>query len=368
MSDPADADIRWMQRALRLAKRGEGHVEPNPMVGCVLVRRGRIVGEGWHRRFGGPHAEVWALRQAGRAARGATAYVTLEPCHRFGKTPPCTRALISAGVARVVAAVRDPNPQIDGKGLRELRAAGVATALGVCAEEARELISPFWSLMVRRRPWVIAKWAQTLDGRMATSTGDSRWITGEAARREVHRLRGRVDAILIGIGTALADDPMLTCRDAPRRRVATRIVLDSRLRLPIASCLMRTIDVAPLLIYTASTTPARRVQRLRSLGADVVRVPRARSGLSLEHVLDDLGRRSMSRVLVEGGAAVLSTFFDHGLVDEAHVYVQPAWVGDPLAPGVKLSRPAQSISKAFKGRAVEWQRIGDDMCCRIRWR
>lgn len=368
MLDPSGAEVRWMQRALRLARRGEGRVEPNPMVGCVLVRGDRIVGEGWHRHFGGPHAEVWALRKSGASARGATAFVTLEPCHRFGKTPPCTQALIAAGVARVVAAVKDPNPLINGRGLRQLREAGVATSVGLCADEARDLLAPFWSLMVRRRPWIIAKWAQTLDGRLATATGESKWISGPDARRQVHQLRGRVDAVMVGIETVLTDDPLLTCRDAPRRRTAARVVLDSRLRLPLTSKLVRTIGDAPLIVYASPDAGVRKEQRLSDSGAQVIRVPRTGRFLSLSSVLDDLGRRSMSRVLVEGGPAVIGSMLDQRLCDEAHVYIRAAWLGDARAAGLVLSRPARRMSQAVGPTSVRWERVGDDVCCRMRWR
>ena len=226
----ADFDSRMMLRALELARRGEGIVEPNPMVGCVVVQGEEIVGEGWHQRFGGPHAEIEALRAAGAKATGATLYVTLEPCCHHGQTPPCSDAVIQAGIGRVVAAMRDPFPKVAGGGIQQLMSAGIDVEVGLHEQEARELNAPYLKLLATGRPWVIAKWAMTLDGKLATKTGDSKWISGEASRRVVHELRGRVDAIVVGRRTAALDDPLLTARleKGSPPRIATRIVLDSR--------------------------------------------------------------------------------------------------------------------------------------------
>src|SRR5262249_38708583 len=228
-------DWPWMQLALELAERGRGAVEPNPLVGAVVVRDGRLVGEGWHQRYGEAHA----LAAAGAAAQGATLYVTLEPCCHYGKTPPCTEAVLRAGVGRVVAAMLDPFPPVSGQGVARLRAVGVTVEVGLGEAEARRLNAPYLKLLATGRPYVHAKWAMTLDGKICTRTGDSKWISGEASRRRVHELRGRMDAILVGIGTALADDPLLTARP-PGPRIATRIVLDSRGRLPASAQLVRT--------------------------------------------------------------------------------------------------------------------------------
>src|SRR3954451_1208374 len=248
-----------MPRALELAERGRGHVEPNPLVGAVIVRDGRVVGEGWHQRYGEAHAEVHALAAAGAAARGATLYVTLEPCCHHGKTPPCTDAVLRAGVGRVVASMLDPNPLVAGKGAERLRAAGVAVEIGVGEAEARRLNAPYLKLLRTGRPYVHLKWAMTLDGKICTRTGDSKWISNEASRRRVHELRGRVDAILVGVGTALADDPQLTAR--PRGpRTATRIVLDSRGRLPPTSLLAATARIVPTLVATTAAAPEDPVQ------------------------------------------------------------------------------------------------------------
>ncbi len=303
------------------------------MVGCVLVRAGRIVGEGYHQRFGGPHAEIHALRQAGSRARGATAYVTLEPCCHYGKTPPCTEALIAAGVARVVAAIRDPFGPVAGKGLARLRRAGIEVRAGVCEAEARRLAAAYLTLQLRGRPWVILKWAQSLDGRIATRTGDSRWISGDCSRRVAHRLRGVVDAVVVGVGTVLADDPLLTCREGRPRRIAARIVLDPRLRTPRDCRLTATARAVPLMIVTMSgRTRGRAARMLARTGAELLEIPCHSGGLELAALLTELGRRRMSNILVEGGGRTLGSFLDAGLADEAVVFVTRRLIGGRDAP------------------------------------
>ncbi len=363
----ADDEERFMRLALRLARRGEGRVEPNPMVGCVLVKGGHVVGQGYHRTFGGPHAEVFALRQAGVKARGATAYVTLEPCNYFGKTPPCTEALIRAGVRRVVASALDPNPRVNGGGLKRLIEAGLDATAGLCADEGEELIAPFRTLTLHGRPHVIAKWAQSLDGKIASASGESKWLSGEASRRQVHELRARVDAILVGIGTVLRDDPLLTARDVAVRRIASRIVLDSSLRIPLRSQLVRSIEAAPLLLATSRASAAgAKAARLRGLGADLLPLPERGGRLHLPSLLRHLGSFSMTRLLVEGGSAVLSAFFDGGWVDEARVYVAPMLIGHRAAPSPLDARLETRLNAAIRPRIVEWETCGLDRVCRMR--
>ncbi len=306
----ATFDESHMARALELARRGEGAVEPNPMVGCVIADDNEVVGEGWHQRFGGPHAEVEALTAAGPRAKGATAYVTLEPCCHHGKTPPCTQALIAAGIRRVVCAQRDPFPQVGGRGIEELRQAKIDVEVGLLESDAQQLNAPYLKLIKTGRPWIIAKWAMTLDGRMATAAGDSKWISGKESRTVVHQLRARVDAILVGSGTASADDPLLTARP-PGPRVATRIVLDSSASLSLNSQLVRTATQAPVLIATSSTssTKANRDQ-LAAAGCEILALDGASQNDRLLQLLDDLGRRGMTNVLVEGGPKLLGSLFD----------------------------------------------------------
>src|SRR5262249_5239908 len=306
MSEP---DRQWMRRALELAERGWGRAEPNPLVGAVLVRDGQLVGEGWHKRYGEAHAEVNALAEAGEKARGATLYLTLEPCCHHGKTPPCTDAILRAGIARVVAAMPDPFPQVAGKGAELLRAASVSVEFGLNEDEARRLNAPYLQLMRTGGPYVHVKWAMTLDGKIATRTGDSQWISNEASRRLVHALRGRMNAVIVGIGTALADDPQLTARP-PGPRTATRVILDSRARLPLTGRLARTARETPVLVATGPEADSRRVEELRGAGCEVFSLP-AEEGLpSVPALLDALGARRMTNVLVEGGSAVLGSFLD----------------------------------------------------------
>jgi diaminohydroxyphosphoribosylaminopyrimidine deaminase / 5-amino-6-(5-phosphoribosylamino)uracil reductase len=315
-------DVRWMGRALELAEQGRGYVEPNPLVGAVVVRDGALVGEGWHRRYGGPHAEIHALHAAGEAARGATLYVTLEPCCHHGKTPPCTDAIIRAGVARVVAAMADPFPEVAGQGIARLRAAGIEVAVGVAERVAEFANRPYLTLVTRGRPFVHAKWAMTLDGKIASAGGDSKWVSGEAARARVHELRGRMDAILVGAGTVRSDDPLLTARP-PGARTPARVVLSSRGDLPRDCRLLRTLDQAAVIVATLRGFG----RDLRSLGCEVIDLPEERGFPSVAALLAELGGRRMTNVLVEGGAQVFGSLVERLLVDEFHVFVAPRILG-----------------------------------------
>ena len=318
-----------MAVALRLAERGLGAVWPNPAVGCVLVRGGRIVGRGWTQPGGRPHGEVEALRRAGGAALGATAYVSLEPCAHYGRTPPCTMALLQAGVRRVVAATVDPDPRVNGRGIEQLRQAGVEVAVGVRREEAEALNAGFILRVREGRPLVTLKLATSLDGRIATRSGASQWITGEPARARSHLLRARHDAIMIGSGTALADDPSLTCRlPGLEGRSPVRVVLDRRLRLAPSSKLASTAREIPTWLFAAAEVPGRRRDALRSLGVEVQEMPVAENHqLDLHEVLAALAARGITRVLVEGGAALATSLLRAGLVDRL------AWFRGPLLIG-----------------------------------
>lgn len=331
---PSASDHVWMMRAIELASRGRGQVEPNPMVGCVLVKDGRLIGEGFHQRFGGPHAEVEALRSLAdpESSRGATAYVTLEPCCHTGKTPPCTDALIAAGIGRVVVAIADPFPKVNGGGLAQLRAKGIETEVGVASREAAKLCAPYLKLVQRKRPWVIAKWAMTLDGKIATVSGDSQWISGEVSRGEVHRLRGVVDAVIVGGGTASVDDPTLTARPPGPRR-ATRIVVANN-RLPsVSSRLIQTLDQAPLMVVIPHQTYESSVAPLAAAGAEIFRCGTSDPVAMIGELLDELGSRQMTNVLVEGGGGLLGSFLAASEIDEVHTYIGGRIVGGGEALG-----------------------------------
>jgi diaminohydroxyphosphoribosylaminopyrimidine deaminase/5-amino-6-(5-phosphoribosylamino)uracil reductase len=343
-----ESDARWMQRALELAERGRGYVEPNPLVGAVAVRDGELVGEGWHQRFGESHAEVNALAAAGEAARGATLFVTLEPCCHHGKTPPCTDAVVRAGVRRVVAAMTDPFPEVAGKGVAILRAAGVDVAVGIEEKPARRLNAPYLKLLTTGRPYVHAKWAMTLDGKIATRTGDSRWISSEASRRRVQELRGRMDGIVVGIGTVLSDDPLLTARP-PGPRTPTRIVLDGKGRLPADSQLARTAREIPTLIISTAQGEA----SLRRLGCEVLCVAIDDRRPSVATILEELGRRKMTNILVEGGSEVLGAFLDGSAFDEIHVFIAPMLIGGGEAVTAISGLGGERIADSF--RLAEWK-------------
>jgi diaminohydroxyphosphoribosylaminopyrimidine deaminase/5-amino-6-(5-phosphoribosylamino)uracil reductase len=357
--------MEWMRRALELAERGRGHVEPNPLVGAVVVRDGQCVGEGWHERYGQAHAEVNALNAAGERARGASLYVTLEPCCHHGKTPPCTDAILKAGITRVVAAMADPFPQVSGKGAERLRAAGVKVEIGLGEEQARRLNAPYLHLLATGRPYVTAKWAMTLDGKIATAAGDSKWISNEHSRRRVHELRGRMDGIVVGIGTALADDPLLTARP-PGPRTPVRIVLDSRGRLPVASQLARTARDVPTLVVTAQGLPEEMAGPLREAGCEVLALPAERGRPRLEALLDELGRRRLTNLLVEGGSEVLGSFLDAGAVQEVYVFIAPLLAGGAEARTPVGGAGARAVADAL--RLGEWQaeRVEGDLLIRGR--
>jgi diaminohydroxyphosphoribosylaminopyrimidine deaminase / 5-amino-6-(5-phosphoribosylamino)uracil reductase len=370
-------DQRYMIQAIRLARRGEGRVEPNPMVGAVIVKSGRVIGRGWHKRFGGAHAEVNALAEAGKAARGATMYVTLEPCVHFGKTPPCADAVRAAGIRRVVIGVRDPYKTAAG-GAAKLRRAGVQVQLGVCEVEARRLIEPYAKHITTGLPWVIGKWAATLDGALAAGGADAgalRWISNERSRRLVHRWRGGMDAVMVGIGTVLADDPQLTARQGRVRRIARRVVVDPALRMPTDCKLVRTLEQAPLTVAVRKDVLAnesRKLARLRRLGVEFVGLSSGGGrALKLRPLLRHLGRaHSATNVMVEGGPGLLRSLFRQKLVDEARVFVAPKWAGRGLGFSTMQKAKARVAGSGTSGeilmQLIGIKRVGDDVLLNYR--
>lgn len=357
----SNAHTRFMSQALRLARRGLGRTSPNPMVGALVVRHGRVAGRGFHHRAGGPHAEVLALRQAGARARGATLYVTLEPCAHTGRTPPCADAVIAAGISRVVAAMRDPNPRTNGRGCRRLRAAGVRVTEGVLRREAQALNETFSTRMTRRRPFVSVKVAQSLDGKIATAAGQSRWISGRAARAFVHRLRAQADAVLVGVNTVLADDPRLTARGrtARRPRPLLRVVADGALRTP-SSARLFTQQPSSVVIATTSRAPSSRARRLAACGAHVVRLPARRGGVDLRALCRYLARREVNHLLIEGGGEVIASALADRLVDRVYWMQAPILIGGRTAPGSVGGAGVSALARAIRLAAVHTRRLGND--------
>ena len=350
----SSTDHAMMTRALRLAERGAYTTRPNPMVGCVITHGDEVVGEGWHQRKGGPHAEVFALQAAGDRAKGATAYVTLEPCAHTGSTGPCADALIAAGVSRVVGAMRDPFPQVDGAGFEKLRAAGIAVDVGLMEVQSRELNRGFLSRVERGRPWLRVKLAMSLDGRTAIASGDSKWISGEASRSDVQRWRARSGAILTGAGTVLADDPQLTVRlDNDEEFVPPlRVVLDPGLAT-VARGRVREGDAPTLYIHAPEAKPP------RDMRAEHLAVPVQQGRFDLNAVLQLLASRGINEVQLEAGATLAGAFLSAGLVDELLLYIAPVLLGErarPLFDGLHID----AMTERLQMRAVDSRRIGDD--------
>ncbi|MCI0701515.1 MAG: bifunctional diaminohydroxyphosphoribosylaminopyrimidine deaminase/5-amino-6-(5-phosphoribosylamino)uracil reductase RibD, partial [Planctomycetia bacterium] len=343
--------------ALALAEKGRGFVEPNPMVGAVVLdSAGQLAGEGWHQKFGEAHAEIHALAAAGERARGGTLVVTLEPCCHWGKTPPCTDAILRAGIIRVVSAMADPFPQVSGGGLALLKTAGVEVFVGLCEAEARALNAPYLKLIQMGRPWVHAKWAMSLDGKIATRTGDSQWISGEESRKRAHELRGRVDAVVIGRGTMVMDDPLLTARP-PGPRLAARVVLSASGELPERCRLRMTARKTPVIVFTLAEN-AHRLRGWTTDGAEVVAIDD--TSLSLEAVLDDFGRRKFTNVMFEGGAALLGSLVDGGFADEFHVFIAPKLIGGTTALSPVGGAGTDRMVDALSLHRVSVEKLGDD--------
>jgi len=354
------ADNQWMAQALRLAEQGLYSTSPNPRVGCVLVADGKVVGSGWHRRAGEAHAEVHALQQAGEAARGAAAFVTLEPCSHHGRTPPCTDALISAGVGRVVVAVEDPNPQVAGSGIDKLRSAGISVEAGLMEDAARELNIGFFSRMTRGMPWVRSKIGMSLDGRTALANGESKWITGEAARRDVQHWRARSCAVLTGIDTVLADDARLNVREFKEDvRQPLRVVLDSKLGIPLDSRILQIAENGNVLIYTA-TDDSNKHRALEKTGAAVCVMSNGSGQVELPAMIRDLAQRGCNEVLVEAGSTLNGALLRAGLTDELLLYIAPQLLGD-VARGMAKLGEMDRLDQRVTLKWRDMRRVGEDM-------
>jgi diaminohydroxyphosphoribosylaminopyrimidine deaminase/5-amino-6-(5-phosphoribosylamino)uracil reductase len=351
-----------MALALKLAAKGSGFTSPNPMVGAVVVKDGHIVGQGYHHRYGEAHAEVEALWQAGPQAHGATLYVTLEPCNHHGKTPPCTEAVLAAGIYRVVIANSDPNPRVTGGGAAFLRDKGLIVDSGLLADAGLKLNEAFFKAATTGLPFVFAKAAASLDGKIATRTSDSHWITGEKARTWVHRLRHQTDAILVGVGTVVADDPQLTTRFINGNgRDPVRIVLDSTLRLPLDCKVLTLKSTAPTWIVCTNAAPADKMAAVQSLGAEIIVTPSRDNRVDLPALLTILGERRINSLLVEGGAEVHGAFFAAGLVDKFHFFLAPKFIGGRQAPGILGGEGIAYLRDAPQATEVSIHRLGPDI-------
>lgn len=356
-----NTDEYYMQLALDLAESARGKTNPNPLVGAIIVKDGVIAGTGIHRKAGEPHAEVHAFRMAGEYAKGATLYVTLEPCSHYGKTPPCANLVKDSGVSRVVVAMQDPNPEVAGRGIELIRNAGIEVEVGVLEEKAKRLNERFIHNMLKNRPFVISKFAMTLDGKLATHTGHSKWITGEQSRYTVHQLRNEVDAILVGIGTVLADNPSLTTRlPEGGGKNPIRVILDSELRTPLDANIVKT-DEAKTIIVT-SKHDEDKLSALLEKGVEFIFVPKTETGLNLNAMLTELYKKGITDVLVEGGAEMNASFLRAGLIDKYLVYIAPKLLGgrQSLTPftGSDVDRMDEALNVTFE----KVDKIGDDLC------
>ena len=362
----ADQDRKYMLAALKLAQRGVGSVEPNPVVGALLVKANQVVGKGWHRKFGGPHAEINALddcKTLGVDPRGATMYVTLEPCCHQAKTGPCTEAIIAAGVAKVVVATIDPSGHANGKGVEQLRNAGIEVETGICEAEARLLNAPFLKFAGTAKTWVILKWAQSIDGKVAyaDTTQQRQWISGEQSRKDIHKLRRQAGAILVGINTVIADDPLLTARPSKGTN-AIRIVLDSHLRIPLDCKLMATSKKAPVLILTtqqALRANPQIVEKITKKGAEVLAYPEHYGSSNLHFLTCELAKRDIAQLLVEGGPTVIASFLKEQLADQIIIYIAPKILG--RSGSVGISESLGELVEAVGLHHVEIERFGDDV-------
>lgn len=355
------SDVEIMQRAIQLARNGFGWVEPNPMVGAVVVSEdGEFISEGYHQRFGGPHAEVHAIHSAGQRTHGAQLFVSLEPCSHFGKTPPCAEAVIAAGFRRVVIGCQDPAPHVAGRGIHLLKDAGLKVDVGLCEAEARRLIAPFEMLMLQKRPWIHAKWAMTLDGRIASHTGHSKWISCEQSRAWVHDLRGRVDAIITGAGTVRADDPLLTARPAGAR-VPLRVVVDSSGESITRELqLVKTRHEAEVLVCVSQGCSEEKFHELQRMGLQTFRTT-SHGSVSVAEVAAELGRRQCTHVLLEAGPRLMGAFFEAGVIDEVHAFVAPKLVGGLGAPGPVGGRGLDQIPATANLVSMRSTTIGTDV-------
>ncbi|ARP50535.1 riboflavin biosynthesis protein RibD [Ruminococcaceae bacterium CPB6] len=353
-------DEAYMRLALSLAKKGSGKVDPNPMVGAVIVKDGRIIGQGFHQKYGGLHAERNALADCTELASGATLYVTLEPCCHWGKTPPCTDAVIQNGIRRVVVGSPDPNPLVGGKGVRILREHGISVTEGVLREECNQLNEPFFYFIQHHVPYGILKYAMTMDGKIATATSLSKWITGEEAREQVHRDRNRYTVILVGVGTVLADDPLLTCRLPEGGQNPVRVICDTHLRTPLTAKVVTTAGQVPTLLATCCADTQRQ-EPYRKAGCEILQIPKKNSHVDLAQLMQELGRRKLDSVIVEGGAELNWSALQSGIIEKVQAYIAPKLFGGAAAKSPIGGTGAASPQDAVRLSPPTITRLGDDL-------
>lgn len=356
----SDANVKYMSFALELAEKGRGNVEPNPMVGAVVVKNGLAIGKGYHQAFGGPHAEVFALSEGKEACEGATLYVSMEPCAHYGKTAPCVDAIIKAGIKEVVIAIIDPNPITSGKGMRKLQEAGIDVKLGVMESQAAKLNAPFLKLMQKGLPYVIVKWAMSLDGKIATHTGDSRWISSEESREYVHKIRGQVDGIMVGINTVQRDDPQLTCRIKGGRN-PRRIIIDSNATLPLNSRLINTIQESELLVAVGNNAPQERTEKLRQLGCKIIPAGNVNGLVDMKILFQQLGKMNLTNVLVEGGSRVITSIIEERLADKIMVFIAPIIIGGEGAMSPVMGTGITHISESIKLTDITTKKFANNL-------
>ncbi|MDD2620127.1 MAG: bifunctional diaminohydroxyphosphoribosylaminopyrimidine deaminase/5-amino-6-(5-phosphoribosylamino)uracil reductase RibD [Syntrophomonadaceae bacterium] len=359
-----DEDKKYMYRALELADMARGRTSPNPLVGAVIVKDGKIIGEGYHRQAGTPHAEINAINDAGaQDLTGAAIYVTLEPCSHYGRTPPCADALVKAGLGRVVIAVLDPNPLVSGKGLAKLKEAGIATAVGLLEAEAIKLNEVFFKYIQSKKPFVSLKVAMTLDGKIASFSGDSRWITGEAARYYVHQLRNSYDAIMVGIGTVLADDPQLNTRlNITDQKDPVRVIIDGQLDLPLQSKIVNTAAEQRTIVFTSRSHDREKAAVLKAGGLEIIEIGEEASCLPLERVIEQLGSMGICSLLLEGGARINANMLEHNLIDKVYWFIAPKIIGGEDAPSPIAGQGIEYMKQAILINKTEIKNFADDLC------
>jgi len=352
---------KFLKESFSLAEKGKGLVSPNPMVGAVIVKGKRVLGKGFHKSFGLPHAEIEALKEAGSKAKGATLFVNLEPCCHWGKTPPCTTSIISSGIKEVICCMKDPNPLVNGKGFQELEKNGIKVRVGYLEEQAEKFNFPYITYITKKRPYIVLKWAETIDGKIATFTGDSKWITDEPARRYVHKLRSKVQVVMVGIGTVLKDDPELSVRLGGKKRKPRPLVVDEGLRIPLRAKVLRTQAEAGAIIACVEKADTKKKRTLEKLGAEVIETKADKNGLlSLKELLRRLGEKKIAVLLCEGGARLAGGLLERGLVDEVQFFYSPKLLIDGKGLVGVMGEEARKIQEAISLIQPKIERIGLD--------